>query len=963
MRVTYDTTNTGGSAVVLSSLGDCEISGESIVREPAECPLRERHTLRLRLKFFEATFEANADKVASVRDALAHQQGKLTVEKESGTKYVDREVCVGDSDEPEEDRAPLAGTSRQGITLTFYWFVHLTSGAAGALAGTYQATGAGAPVGLGSVERWSERLTAERFDVLKGARRRVAGTVTASGWFTVDTSLGLAVRQNTLLAARAAVRAAVLDTPEGALVLGGETVPAFTRTVRVTDFAAEVNQPLARIDWTLAATFTEYPDEASFSLLEYTVSEREHYRDGAADLVLSGRIQAANLPAAQTRLAALKAATAASNYALVEEDLTPSYGASESGTGASDGTAWLALQFSIEWRRIGDLKPTFQRAGHALVALGAADRWSERYAAQLMDDLRDQRRRAVGTIEASGWFRGTSGTPTEAELVALKDAALAELTAGGTGTLTYGGFAQIVRVLDFTARVNQPKHRIEWDLVCTWTRFPNETNYAVVEYTVEDATDHVTGTSAKRLAGRIGAPTSAAARTKLEALRAQFARSTAYTLRDENTVERRVDADTDGPAFIELSFADLWARAEGDVVHRTVRCAETDELGSGWVRQVWSGTVTARGASQDTAYVTAAAQAATLGGGKAPFLLESTVQRVLPQLQTALNESLAPVQDAARPAALVTVEFSYAYKVKGTQTYVEYSVATQGEEFSRAVESVSGYVAAPSLAQAQAAYAALKSGWTNLLLNENTTESRQRLSPATEFFDRLQFSFTVHAAKSAVTASYKVVTEVDWSGLTRNTTVSGQVWAADEAAANAYLDGTLLPGLGALGQRVTSQRSVARNTGRNLAGATVAEVFIGLDFAEGYTAALSGYEGIVECAVTEDVTHSGTRWIEKPLPDGASVYQSAGTTAAERVVSGTVRALTRAACAEWAARCRRLLLVGPSGHEHAPRLVWGMAFARLVSGYPVAEGSNAANVQCHTLQFTFRESLAELAYA
>lgn len=959
MKVTYDTTNTGGSAVVLSDLGDFEILGESVERVPADAPLREQHTLRLLLKFFETTYQANAAAVATVRAAIARQQGLLTVEHVGGTQFVDREVTVLGDTEPEGDRAPLAGTSRQSILLTFAWTVHLTNAQGAAFTASYQRAGAGGSAAdLGAVERWAESVTVERFDPQKAARRRVQGAVQASGWLRVDTALAVAARQAALVAAKEALLTEIRGASEGTLILGS----AFNRVVRVEQFNADVNQAQQRVDWSLRVQWTDYPDPTSYAVIEFAVSTAEHYRDGSADLSLSGRVQAASLAAAQARLAALQASYQTAEWALVDTQVSDTYGVSESAS-SGDGTTWIAQTFQWQWRRIGTLKPTFQRPGRTVLNLGAVERWAERYSAQLADDLRDQRRRALGVIEAGGWLPGTADVLTESQLQALKTQVMTELATGSNGTLTYGDFTQSVRVLDFSAEVNQPKHRIEWRLTATWTRFPSEVNYAVVDLTVQDFTDHATGQAGKRLSGRIGAPTADAARAKLAAVRTQFATQsgTAYTLAREDAVERRVDADTDGQTFIELTFNDEWLRATGDIVHYTLRMGESDELTSGWVRQTWSGTVTARGASQSAAYAAAAAQAATLGGGKGAFLLSATLRHATPQLQTALNEAGSVIQNAASPACLVTVEFDYEYKVKGSRVYLEYTVAFSGEEFGRTTESVNGYVTAPTLADARSAYEAIKSAWASLLLlNENSSEARQKVA-GTEYVDRLNFAFAVHRPKTAVTATYTVSTETDWLALTRNTTVRGNVWGATKELCVGYADalGTLL----GLGNRVQSSRNDSRQTGRTLQGAAATAVFVGLDFSDTYTQALTGYDGVVECSVEEDITHSGTRWIEKPLPDSASLWQSVGITPAQRIVSGTVKSVNRETCREWASRCRRLLLVGPNGKEHAPQMRWGYTFARLVSGYPVADGGTAANVQCHTLSFTFRESLSTLAWS
>lgn len=1148
------------NGTTLSSLGLCALLGESVEREPAEAPMRERHTLRARLDFFESTYEANAAKVATVRAALLTQQGRLKVVKGDGTMLVDRDVTVLGDDEPSDGREPAAGTTRQAIVFAFTWQIHLSSAEAAAITATL--TAGAVPVALGSVTAWKEGYATERFDTMKPARRRTAGTLEASGSFTsnladhsarqgalvrdaeaalaavasvseaalafgvfsktvrvekfecavnqpkarVDWTISaqwtqypnesdyalleytVADRENcrdgsadrtltgritaptlgaaqtrlsalqtelmpdgysltsaeqsqqqqtsesgelsedssvnlnftfewrrvgsvsavytatgspplalgfveqwveaysterfdphksprrrtagsveasgwfhvadvnaaALLALKDAAVAAVNAMPDGLLAYG-----TFSRTVRVGSFTAHVNQPRRRIEWRMSAGFTQYPDESDFKVIEYSFAEREHYRDGSAERLLSGRIVARTAAIAQARLDSLRLTLSTSDYAAVESEQSTQTALSESGTGG-DGEAFVALTFSQEWRRIGSLKPTWQRSGGSLFALGAVDRWTERYDAQLIDDLRPHRRRAAGMVEAAGWLSGEAADPPAA-LVAAKDALIADFEKGSEGALIYGDFNHNVRVVSFQAHVNQPRHRIEWSLVAQWTRYPSEANYALVEFTVEDTADHETGLAVKRVAGRIAAPDSAAARAKLASLRAIFAANISpnpYALVRENTHEARVDVP-DGGTFISLTFQDDWQAATGDVLRQEVRVVEADDLKSGWVRQVWMGRVTARGATQDAAYATAAAKAHELGAGKAPYLLSSSIQRVLPKdLQTNRNEAGTVIQNTGT-APVVTVEFSFDYQVRGTGSWAEWSAALQADQFGRSAESVSGSVVAPDSATARALYAIIRAGYaSDLLLNEHTSDHREQAS-STTFWTRLTFSFAVHRGKTSITTSYSIETEADWVALERRTYVRGQVWGPTSDACNTWLDGIFLPSLGALGNRTSSRRAAAslRATDVDRTG------FVGQDFAEVYVQALTGYEGIVECECTEDVVYSGPRYVEKPVPDGPSIIQEVGITLGQRTVSGSVRALTQAACQAWADRCRHLLLSSATPeYEHGPALVWGYAFVPLTDGYPKTDGAHTANVRCHTLRFTFREWVPELQY-
>jgi hypothetical protein len=139
---------------------------------------------------------------------------------------------------------------------------------------------------------------------------------------------------------------------------------------------------------------------------------------------------------------------------------------------------------------------------------------------------------------------------------------------------------------------------------------------------------------------------------------------------------------------------------------------------------------------------------------------------------------------------------------------------------------------------------------------------------------------------------------------------------------------------------------------------------VGQEFSESFTKSLTGYDGIVECSVAESIRHSGNRLVEKMLPADRSLIQSVGTTMGERSVAGTVRAVTKATCSDWAARCRRLLLSGSGtpAYEHPPELEWNYEMIPLTTGIPVLDGATAANVKCHTLRFRFREWVKELDY-
>ena len=617
----------------------------STIREPAEAPQRERVTMRVRLEFLEDSFRANYALIQQARAALKTQQAVLLFQEDEGEPYMQRTVTAAEDEAPEERPG---STYRQSLTIVFWYFNHdLTTNCLNAAVTT--ADGAS---DLGAVERWEERLSVSRFDELRDPRQRVAGQVTAVGRWQADTTQSLDERRQALIAQKTALKAAIVKGATITLAFAD-----FTQTVRVVDFKVDLDQPNNYVGWQLSVTYTCYPDERDYLLCELRVTQRENKAEGVALLHLNGRIGAASEAAARSKLATLKGALVPSGYLLQGEESEARTVESVSGAGG-DGAAFIELTYSLEYRETATLACTFKRdkINAATVDLGTVDRFTDRYATTLFDELRSLPKRTAGAVTINGmWTAPESATDKATVLLAKKAALDAELSKGISGTVQYGTvFNKLVRVMDFYSEINRLKNRIEWSLSANFTRFPNEADYALCEFRLTTREDKEAGTVHLAMSGKIGAPTPELARAKLARLRTQLVPA-GYVRMREDSDENRVDVEsgmstgpnTGGATFIESTFSEDYQKTAADVPTWTLRVASDDDVKTAMVHTTYAGQVTATGAMITDAFNTASAQAAALGDGKYDFKTRSQVTE---------NERLFQTTGGK---VFVTVDFSY----------------------------------------------------------------------------------------------------------------------------------------------------------------------------------------------------------------------------------------------------------------------------------------------------------------
>jgi len=335
----------------------------------------------------------------------------------------------------------------------------------------------------------------------------------------------------------------------------------WSQTVRVTNFTAEINQAETGIDWSLAASYTLFPNEASYAMAEFTVAEKDPF-NGELRLAVAGRIQAQSEAAARTKLAAiLKQALTDRNYRtggqIISCETVPQIILAD-----ADGATFTELGFNAEYRKWKTSNQTATFGANPPLGLDNVMKWSDRLSTVRFNPLRSQRERVTGTIEAAGTWNADltlAVADRRAQLLAKQRALKAGVNVPD-GPLTYGDWSQTVRVTEFTAEINQAETGIDWQLAATYTLFPDEGDYTTTDWTVTRRDNH-TGEVGVTLAGKVQATSETLARAKLAAVATAVAAQQGYSLAQkvsEETAAASVSANSDGDTFTELTFSLGW---------------------------------------------------------------------------------------------------------------------------------------------------------------------------------------------------------------------------------------------------------------------------------------------------------------------------------------------------------------------------------------------------------------------
>ena len=838
---------------------------------------------------------------------------------------------------------------------------------------TFKKTGGNEPVPFGNVTKWKDGYKAERFDPRHPQRKLATGTIMATGTLAGNMAQPLAARRTALLALQRALKAEV-NCPDGELKYGD-----WTRTVKVEDFEAEINQAETGIDWTLTCSYLLFPVDA-YATADVTAEEKDGMT-GELFLTIAGKVQANTEAAARAKLTATLAVFL-KQYSyeqgqMLELNITPSFGDAD-----ADGLTFLELSFSGQWRKwraSNQVAHFLKTGGKTPVPFGNVRTWEGGYKATRFDEQRSQRRHAGGTITASGTWVVDPGMKLEDRrkaLLAMERAMHTEVN-GADGTLTFGDWSQVVRVDELIARINQAETGVDWSFGASYSIFPNEGGYATASFTAEVRDDVESGDTFLVFAGEISAPNAALARAKLDLLRTGVLKIYGFKTSQRQrgaTGIAAISANGDATAgipegletqgdltdssFLRLPFNEEYrSRATGSVVSSSVTISSRDDTASGLLLTSFAGSVTAGGPNADAALALALARALVLGGNKeltidpSAFLKASTL--AIEKRQTRL--------DNAEEFVRLTFTYEYQSKLLAGRAYLEMNTAVLADTFGPDSESVSGFVVARDFATAQTFYLAqVRTAYAGRLLRNETTTQNQLVTESVggnrKQELRLDFAFSVHRDKppGKVGARYSLNIARDMLNLTKRSRVSGSVFAFNTAAADGFLN-TLLAGF-VLGANLKSDRTEDHETD----GTT--DAFIKLDFTEEYDDVLRGVAGILECKVSENVTYSATRYAVQDLPfnanggGGISIPQPAGITPGMRTVRGSVSAATLAVAEAWAWRQRALLTGDADGgfYPQPPQLDRDYEFVPRTDGIATGE---SANVRLYRVGFSFSEIL------
>lgn len=607
----------------------------------------------------------------------------------------------------------------------------------------------------------------------------------------------------------------------------------------------------------------------------------------------------------------------------------------------------------------------YDAAADETTTLGVVTGCTQSYQGQRVDDLHDARTRVGGSITLTGELLADT-TQTLASrrstLQAARDALVDALHEQPSGRLDFGTFSQTVRVTRFTADVGDAATAITWTLEAEYTRWPDETGYAIGRYEVREQTDRNAGTFGISVTGDIMAQSEVAARAELaRILGVVVAAYSGKTLTEttRTVTPRSVAADTDGTVFTNLSF-DVAYRVtlSASITERRLRMEDSLDHRAGLIRRSYSGTVTATAASWDAAYQAAWVEVTSLEASKHAMLVSGRVS-----VTDNTQKGGDPTGSSTVP---VTVEFEMVYQITaGTTLYYELRTTRTVERFGDDREEVSGFIVAASRAAAtslwtntiRAAYAG--TGTAGVITEESFNEAREyhhrgsatigtalappgagagwgatvnagesaasatdtvvdsrMMLPPTGAADtarhwlRFEFRLGLFRPKPAGTAAirYDLRIAVNYLTLERRTELNGTVWADVQASAD-----TAIASLGSsFGTLIESQSTATRlaDLGAVAGGsddrpASPPEVgavgyAVSFGFNRVYTSTLTGVASIVECSLTEDVEHSGTRYVVRPSAFGRDTVQACGYKSGSRTVRAMARAASESVARTWA---------------------------------------------------------------
>lgn len=289
---------------------------------------RARVTYAVQHEFTEDTFADNQARWQALREALAVTEGVLYIADENGTVLVSQIVRVEDADLPVQ-----WGQHFAQVTISFGATENLGTGSA--INALYTPTG-GSVISLPNVNAWKESIKAERYSTHVANRRESNGAVLAAGRVKSNPEQTSAQRRAYLQGVETSLKASI-DSKDGRLVYG-----TFDRTVRIDSFDTDIHDGSDYLDWTIGCSYRRFPS-GDFAEADFTISARDDLDNLERVTSLKGTVKADDESGARAKAAAI-IATYASGKVLRGKEAEAHH------VDGTDGTAWIELSFSAEFR-------------------------------------------------------------------------------------------------------------------------------------------------------------------------------------------------------------------------------------------------------------------------------------------------------------------------------------------------------------------------------------------------------------------------------------------------------------------------------------------------------------------------------------------------------------------------------------------------------------------------------------
>lgn len=543
------------------------------------------------------------------------------------------------------------------------------------------------------------------------------------------------------------------------------------------------------------------------------------------------------------------------------------------------------LEVSVQFRAIrtdllGDAtNATYTPTGGAPVTLNNVRSYRDSIRTERPSTNTDYRRETMITIAVSGGWTANPDLDQAARMAALqaRKTAIEAIRDCPNGTLVFGADSHLCRVDQVEVDIGAGNERLEWTLTASYRAYPDGTDVQA-EYDVDEREGLEKAELLLTVSGTVKAKTRAAAESRAEQIKAQYA--SARVLLDASVKVALIDGEDAEDGWTALNFTFSY-RQSLDVISWDLVISDRDDLKTANLLTSYTGKVAAQTSAA------ALAKARSLGDGKYPLRMTST--------EAMTWKSVGDSADI-----FVECSFAYEYQRKGSKIYAEVSSETGNETFGVSSETISGFVVAATQAAAESTAATFKLEGRLLRTERVVKDNQRQVTDSVSQFVRVNFSYGYFLGKSgAGSISYTREDSRDYEARTRNITLAGTAWGADEAACDGLIDALITAerGLNLLRDVRTPSFEAAQTL----------SAFLAKNFNISFSGTLTAVAGedILQAENTVSITYSADIAVLTNIPGAApfvelAVYQSPASLS----VSGQVTALTELSARTWARAVR-----------------------------------------------------------